>query len=216
MERPSRLNPAGAPDSVGEPAELSNRDFFEEPDTPTKTQRARLKGLYASFCDPLIEKLRALYGSGPPEPGDVVQRVFEDLNSRKDLEQVRDLKAYVWVMARNRMLSEKRSEAMRISKREDILLRFYGDELDDIDPERIAMATEELQIIAAALEKMSARRRNVFLLNRIHGLNPREAGEQLGISRTAAMNHIAKAMSEIEAALDDPAKDGSVAKARSR
>ncbi|MEM1052557.1 MAG: sigma factor-like helix-turn-helix DNA-binding protein, partial [Pseudomonadota bacterium] len=59
------------------------------------------------------------------------------------------------------------------------------------------------------LQDMSERRRGIFIANRIDGLTPEQAGARFGVSRTAAMRHIANATAAIAEAIDlDAAKRG--------
>jgi len=76
----------------------------------------------------------------------------------------------------------------------------YG--MDHINPERVAIARQQLTIVEAVLKKLPEKVRRVFLLCRLAGLSAAEAGRRLGISERTALNYVVKAMVECRSHLD--------------
>lgn len=157
--------------------------------------------LYAQLFTKIKDGIRATYGSGPPDPEDIAQAAFEKLGARMQLVDIQDPEAYVWVAARNILLSEKRAESVRINNAEELKRRLFPEPQETLDPERISAASEQLTQVIHALEEMPERRRTIFLLTRVHGLTLREAGHQFGISKTAAIRHVAIATEALTEAL---------------
>ncbi|MEM8919309.1 MAG: sigma-70 family RNA polymerase sigma factor [Pseudomonadota bacterium] len=155
--------------------------------------RSRLAELYGSYFDRLVLQLRARYGSGPPDPSDIAQATFEKLSQHNMLEDVENLEAYSWTTANNLIRNEYRALLVRSSYAKVEASYDFRSRCDEFTPERVVMAREELEIVLDALRQMPERRRNVFIACRIDGLNPRQAGERLGISRTAVVRHLALA-----------------------
>ena len=178
-------------------------DLYESDTTPG--ERAHQKGespvnktlvfkrFYRRYFATLASNLRATYGAGPPDPEEVAQRAFDRLLARESLDDIADLEGFVWICARNVIMSEKRAERVRQNNKEQVALRFFGATCDEFDPERVLMAKEQLALVMEALEAMPERRRRIFMLNRVHGLTPEQAGRRCGVSRSSAVRHIAVA-----------------------
>lgn len=72
------------------------------------------------------------------------------------------------------------------------------------DVEAEAMARDRLRILAAAVDDLPPRCRQVFLLSRLDGLGNGEIAARLGISRNMVEKHIIKAMMHCRQRLDAP------------
>lgn len=166
-----------------------------------------LSDLYDRYFARLLSNLKRKFGPGPPEPRDVAQQAFLKIAERGNLDDVRSPENYVWITACNIMLGEKRSQATRLKHGDNpegipfIALR------DDLDPSRVIESREGLDIVTAELAKMPERRRTIFLLNRVDGLTPQQAGARCGVSRTSAVRHIAIATQILANALSDRSGD---------
>lgn len=86
-------------------------------------------------------------------------------------------------------------------RREKVRGTMEGDEdaiglLEDRAPiqDEILIARARLERVREGIDQLSARTREVFLLQRIDGLRYREVAERLGISERAVEKHMAKAM----------------------
>jgi RNA polymerase sigma factor (sigma-70 family) len=159
--------------------------------------------LYRNQRDAVCGYLRRKYGSGPPEPEDVVQQAFARL-AKLDwvaMQAIVKPRSFLYRTAENILISERRRELVRARHMvED------GTGLADIadsDPPADVMlvARDELSAIEAAIRLMPERRRAALLLHRIDGCSIAEIGRQLGISAPGARKHIEKALADIEAAV---------------
>ncbi|MEM1139909.1 MAG: RNA polymerase sigma factor [Pseudomonadota bacterium] len=174
---------------------------------PAETQRAetRAQSPFARFYERTIAKLiadlRATYGAGPPDPEDVAQQAFLKLDQSGRFEALKSPENFVWITARNIVMSEKRALAVRQKNQVEVTDRVFHARCDDRDPERVFISKQQLGLVMAVLERMPARRRRIFLLNRVHGLTPAEIGRRLGLARTGIVRHIALATEEINKAL---------------
>lgn len=164
--------------------------------------RALVDRLYRRHARELTRRLAKTFGSGPPEPDDIVQRVFAKLASHPYLDHVENHPAYLWRMARNAMLSElqarKRQQALTNSVDHD----FFEAGCYDLDPERVIRGKEALSAANDALRRMPRQRRRAFILVRIDGLAHADAAARLGVSRPAISSYVAKATLELIAAVD--------------
>ncbi|MEM9310038.1 MAG: sigma-70 family RNA polymerase sigma factor [Pseudomonadota bacterium] len=160
-----------------------------------------ISGLYQDIFRNLVGVLTSTYGEGPPDPEDVVQRAFANLSAHKDIEQIDDLKSYIWIAARNLMLTEIRSLGVRSKHANTITQDSFFEDCDEIDAERVFMAKEEMEIVSEVIASMPERRRNIFLAKRVDGLSAEAAGQKYGVSRSSAVRHIATATEQLTKAL---------------
>lgn len=190
-------------------------DHADDAPAPAAQLRSgRLDLLYREFASDLTTSLRTTYGDGPPDPDEVVQKAFAKLSGHRTLGRIKDLKSYIWITARNLMLTDLRAQSTRSRHTQQHLMLNSASEYDDFDPERVLIAREQLGIVVDTIKSLPERRRNIFLAKRVDGLSAEAAGKKYGVTRTAAVRHIAIATEEIEKALNrqkdslDPARRG--------
>lgn len=128
-----------------------------------------------------------------------VADVFIDLwSKRHQLENIEQPKAYMYIMARNKLLRTAKSERLmdrfhdypRVS---NLQQPSYEDELIDQEQNRINQKK-----IAMVLAKVPQRSRRVFEMSRIEGFKYKEIAELLGISYRTVEQHVANAMKTIK------------------
>ena len=161
-----------------------------------------IEALYRNQFEPLIAFLLATFGAGPPEPEDIVQKAYGQLIAADNLNDIDNLKAYLWRTARNIAVSEIRS--LRSAERHmDEIGRESSDEACYLlTPERVLKGKEAFQVVMRALRTMPGRRRRAFVLTRIEGLSHAETARRLGISRPAVTSYVAAATAYILAAVN--------------
>ena len=169
----------------------------------SKMHSSGLRALYQRYFIKLVNDLRSTYGPGPPDPDDVAHAAFEKLSQRGRLDDIANPESYVWIAARNIIMSAKRAERVRFNNQDELERRWPGQPGDSFDPERVLIAEEQLDLIINALNRMPERRQRIFILNRVDGLTPQQAGAACGVSRTAAVRHIALATDAIAEALSE-------------
>ena len=157
--------------------------------------------LYAETADELIAYLRKAFGDGPPEPEDVAQQAFARLASRESLSKIKNLKAFLWRTARNLMLTERRNASTRSKYEFEVEQLYFAIRGNAFAPERVLEVKQQLILINDVLREMPERRRLALLWNRVEGLNVAAVARRLGMSRTGAVKHIARAAADIDAAL---------------
>lgn len=180
----------------------------------TKDVSAQIEGLYDDLFVPLVKWLHAQFGAGPPEPEDVAQRAFVNLAKRGSLNDIKNTKAFLWRSARNILLSDIQAQTVRTNAVPTLETLFSRPEGDTLDPRRVLMAKEVLEIMNTVIQRMPLRRRRAFVLRHIEGLTYAEITKRLGMTRSNAAKHVVKATQEIIDAcehLDDLGfKDGDV------
>ncbi|MEM7000050.1 MAG: sigma-70 family RNA polymerase sigma factor [Pseudomonadota bacterium] len=166
------------------------------------TARDALTELYTDQHLKLVAMLRHAFGEGPPEPEDALQQAFENVLARDDLDQIHDLRAFLWRTARNIIISGKRHIAVRTKYDFEIEHLFFAARGDNSGPENVISAEEQLREINRVLRRMPSRRRRAFLLHKLEGLSVSEVARRLGISRSPAVRHIQRAALEIAQSLE--------------
>ncbi|MEM1133220.1 MAG: sigma-70 family RNA polymerase sigma factor [Pseudomonadota bacterium] len=163
-----------------------------------------LQRLYQRYLPRLITNLHKTYGDGPPDPHDVAHQAFAKLAERGQLHDIGELEGFVWITARNIMYHEKRALQVRAAHANEASSGIYGAQADLVDPERVLNAKQQVDMVFATLRKMPERRRKIFLLHRVEGLTPEQAGRRCGVSRSSAVRHIAIATDLLTEALLNP------------
>lgn len=166
-----------------------------------KFDRARLlDNTYQRCWKDLCRYIRSNFGAGPPDPEDVVQQAFVQFAALDDPASIRNPKAFLCRTAHNIAVSDKRRAQTR--HRNFTALKHDLDQGDDLTPERAVMGKDELRLIKGTLEAMPRKRRRLLLLHRVHGLSYAEISRRMGLSQTAVKKHVAKAMIELDMALE--------------
>lgn len=151
-----------------------------------------LDALYRDHRDTIVRYIQRAFGSGPPDPSDVAQVAFEKylaIDGRGDIENPR---AFLIASARNHVLDQRRRFKVRGDYASDV--QSFGDETDDFDPERVLLAKEQWRILERAIQEMDPRRRDILVMNRIHGLSSAEIARQMSCSATLVKMLLAQAL----------------------
>jgi RNA polymerase sigma-70 factor (ECF subfamily) len=123
---------------------------------------------------------------------DIVQDVFLKIWARRSgLAGISSFEDYLFVMARNRIISVMRKK----------LMLPLGDGMQDLIPDDGPSAEQRLSlkqaedILENGIALMPPQRQQVFRMSRKEGLSYAEIGERLGISTSTVKGHIIQALS---------------------
>jgi len=109
-------------------------------------------------------------------------------------------KAFLFTTARHLLADRiRRERVVSIESRGD--LEALDVMMDEISPERSAIANEELKRLARAYLRLPPRCREVVWLRRVEDLPQRKVAEQLDIAEGMVEKHLAKAMQRLADAL---------------
>lgn len=73
---------------------------------------------------------------------------------------------------------------------------------EEISPERVLTGQEQLRRVAAALQELEPRTRDVFVLCRLEQMKQKEIADVLGISVSAVEKHLVKALAHVARRMD--------------
>lgn len=174
---------------------------------PQLESNDRVIQFYKDHFRQFVAELRSAFGSGPPDPEDVAQQAFEKLLRHDDPSSpIRNVKAYIWQVARNIIISDLRRQQTTRQRDQDYSAHHFDDGGYLLSPERVLESRQQIKRAELKLAAMPPQRRKAFVLVRFENMTQLEAARQLGISRPAVTKHIAKATKELlEALLNDDA-----------
>jgi RNA polymerase sigma factor (sigma-70 family) len=148
-------------------------------DVMTKKGMAQLLQVLMDDYVALKRQLVRHLGS-PDVADDVMQEAYLRLQRMGDVQPVQHPRTYLFRIALNIAADRRRSETRRLARSEiELLLRLEHDELD---PERIAEGRSSVQLLAAALEELTPRRRAIFVAARLERIPYPEIAARFGIS----------------------------------
>lgn len=129
------------------------------------------------------------------EAEDLTQEVFVRLSSL-DTADWRSAEAYVFRMASNLLADRARRAAVR-RRHAAVELYVAGAEVDELDPERVALGRRSLSVMADKLKELPERTRAMFVLYKIEGMNKRAIAETFGCSVSTVEKQVAMAMAHL-------------------
>lgn len=160
-----------------------------------------LEKLYRDHRDTILRYILRTFGTGPPDPSDVVQAAFEKFVGIKNRSEIANPRAFLIASARNFVFDQRRRLKVRVDYAEDV--RATGGDTDDFDPERVLVAKEQWHLLERAIQGMDERRREVLIMNRIHGLSSAEIARRMGCSATLVKMLLAQALVLCQRALKE-------------
>lgn len=158
-----------------------------------------IDALYAAHRGELVRFLQIHYGSGPPDPDDVVQQAFVNYAALGDPSSVRNPRAFLFRTVRNLTISVRRHLATTARYAADPTHEIIAAEGDEATPERVLLDNERQALLRDALLALPERRRKMFVLNQVHDMTQDEIAAQYGVSRSAVTKQLALALRDIEA-----------------
>ena len=171
------------------------------PSQTAKVDKHEIEKLYKRHIGPLARLLRKMFGDGPPEPEDIAHLAFQKLLERQETTPIRNLEAFLWRTARNLFLNEHRAREVRSRYDYELEQLYFAERGSTLEPERVVSARVQIKAIQKIVAQMTAPRRQAFILHHVDGLKAAEVAREMGISRTATVNHLARAFAQIDAAL---------------
>ncbi|MEM9313489.1 MAG: RNA polymerase sigma factor [Pseudomonadota bacterium] len=192
LKTPQLDPPASAPSDLDENGALA-------------IDESEISKLYRHHFTTLTTRLRHRFGAGPPEPEDIAQQAFERLLARNGSAEIENKEGFLWQTAKNLVFSALRRVQTREACEYEIEQLYFAAPGGESGPSRVNEVREQLSIISACLRTMSEKRREAFVMHRVHGMSQTEIAHTLGIRRSAVMKRVAGALAEIDAALEDHA-----------
>lgn len=168
-------------------------------DAPQPTDR--LASLYLRYRGDVVEFVRRKFGPGPPEAEDVAQAVFLQLASGSSPELIQNPRSFLLKAAQNVVLDYHRRTTRRRDSTAELQHRI-GENVSELDPERVVAGEERLRRLVRVLGGLPAQKRQMVLLSRIYGMSCEDIGQRMGMTGEAVQKQIERALRECLAALE--------------
>ncbi len=127
---------------------------------------------------------------------EICQDVFVQIWSKRNtLQPERNFGGYIYTITKNKCLNYLKS---RSNKDRQVFELVEGGIGPHPTPEEILLSNEACESIRMAIQSLSPRRKEIFVLSRERGFSHQEIAEQLGISVNTVKVSISKATSHIK------------------
>lgn len=151
--------------------------------------------LVAPLRPALVKYFQRKCGSAA-EAEDLAQDVLERALGKTRWDSVEQAKGYIFRIAVNRWHDRNRRGLARGQSVEwDDAATFA--QVEENSPERVLSNEQELRVVAAALQELNDRTRDVFMLFRLERMKHGEIAQLFGISVSAVEKHVAKAVAHL-------------------
>ena len=158
--------------------------------------------LYRLCWNDLVGWLRRRYGAGPPDPEDVAQSAFEKITALDNWQSIRDPRAFLFTTAINTALMGVRRIVTR-RRYIDEQLKNYGENLDEMSPERIYSSRQRFDIVMREIERLPAKQREIVIRARLQGQTFRQITAETGWNNADISRQLKAALSSIDRILND-------------
>ena len=130
------------------------------------------------------------------EVSDLVQEVFLRLSGRGRLDDIVNLRGYLFQVASSVLADAQRR---RTARHQDAHVEFDPERMGEsaIGPDRILAGREALKAAVAILDQMPERTRTIFVLRRLEGMRYLEIAELLELSVSAVEKHMVRAVERL-------------------
>ncbi|WP_165793724.1 RNA polymerase sigma factor [Hyphococcus luteus] len=160
-----------------------------------------LADLYRNHFANLVSNIRKSFGSGPPDPEDVVQSAFAKYASLENPQEIKDPRSFIYIAARNLVLDHKRSAKVADAYIAEQIALDYELKLEGITPERVVVAKERFDILIEAMRALPRKQQVILAMSRLEGKSYREIGEEMGWSAGDISRNMKMAIASLVIAL---------------
>lgn len=198
----------------------SERDYAAEIAAARRGEPAALDSLFARNLPPLVAFIRAHAGkalAARESAADIAQSVFREVLQDADriaLPGEGAFRNWLYMQATRKVLDrakfhgrERRDAAREVpmpapGSAADALL---ADHATIASPSQHAIAREDLERFADAVQELPDAQRDAVTMSRVLGLSYPQVAEQLGISEAAVRGLVARGLAALSSVLDDDA-----------
>lgn len=131
------------------------------------------------------------------EVDDLVQEVFYRLLRQDETKIIDNPEGYIFQAASNLLRDRARRAATRTGFQRDFAAESEK-KYEEISPERVLIARQELKSIRQALEQLPSRTLAVFVMHRFEGFKYREIADRLKISSSSVEKHMMTAIRHLK------------------
>ncbi|PHR61101.1 MAG: hypothetical protein COA43_05545 [Robiginitomaculum sp.] len=141
-----------------------------------------LNGLYRDHYLGLCKAINHTFGSGPPEPEDLVQAAFEKFARLKNPLEIKDPRSFIFISARNLALDFKRRSKTNDAYIAEQIALDTEFKLEGITPERVLLAKDQFSLIADAIKTLPKKQQVILSMSKLEGKSFKQIREETGWS----------------------------------
>lgn len=173
-------------------ADLNPEQIPESPETEAQARSRNVAGLFHQHNQALLRFLRARLDSDQ-EAREVAQEAYVRLLQLDRTGAVSFLRSYLFRVATNLAvdrLRERTRQGVHTSEPAELfeILETH------IEPERSAIANQQLALLKQALSELPMKQRQALILHRYHDQTQKEIAEELGTSERTVRSYLVQAM----------------------
>lgn len=148
---------------------------------------------------PKVFEAALAYTKVPEQAEDIVQGVFLKLwEKREQLALIKSPKDWLFIVARNDIMSGFKKQALQQNYQKHLKEVFKEEEGT---PEERLILRQKDEVMKSAIDGLSAKQREAYLLSREEGLSYAEIAEKMHISKNTVREHIANSLKSIRSFL---------------
>lgn len=164
-------------------------------DLAVRDSEPAFKTLYTSYCDRIMRYL-VMYIQSPQIAEELVSDVFFTLwENRKQLPEVNNLDAYIYRIAKFRVLNYLRDNKTQTVDIDEVPIDLFA--FTETTPEDDYISREQIEAVNKAIEQLPAKSKLAFKLVREDGMKYKDAAEHLGVSVKTLEAQLTFAMKKI-------------------
>lgn len=156
------------------------------------SQKQLWSELYNKYQSELVHYLQGKWRKEPDDASDIAHQAFERFMTVAEPQGIQQPRAYLYQLARNLVVDGLRREKVRVehAQREEPLQEVAATD----SALQSVLGDEQLQSLQQIIEKLPAKRRRAFVLNRVYQMSYQEIAEEMGISPDGVKKHVLRAL----------------------
>jgi RNA polymerase sigma-70 factor (ECF subfamily) len=158
---------------------------------------AVLASLYSKYSQALRKYIARLVRDRE-EADDLAQEVFVRLSRREDVAGIEHPRAFLHSIALNLINDKWRSDRVRHFYTAANTADIRATSVDQMDPERIALARETVRILDDAVRALPPKCRRIVIMHKFQHMSYAEISRETGLTDRAIEKHIMRGMARIE------------------
>ena len=182
--------------------EIAQRDQHRGMDGPVHGEGLCLARTYRVLFQPLCGLIKHAFGLAPPEPEEVAQIAFEKLIRYRQRDQIRDLKAWLFIAARHVILDHNRRRKLSEHYAAEQVAFKSIHLTEQMTPDSILDQRDRFRIVTSAMARLPEHQRAMIILNRIDGCSYRAISKKTGWSIGYISGQLNDALGQLTKALE--------------
>lgn len=152
--------------------------------TTATAHEALVESAYRQYRDEICRYVRRAFGTGPPEPDDIVHSAFMKFAGVEDTGSIGNVRAFLFRTAHNLSVDARRKQG----RGDAILADPAVVAIDGLDfsPEDVLVTKDELERLNQAIATLRPKERTALLMHRLDGLSYAEIARRMGVSPSGA------------------------------